>query len=143
MIANPDMSPYDFALSDPELEAVTIVLDPSITAKPWRVARSRLRTALRISLQEPVLGWRVQRVPYLDGIVYDLLPPDDNELTSKQAWSLTHALEALPDVIDADPSFVVRQDVVEDGEAESAEAATLTPATPAPMAAALDLRSVR
>ena len=133
MIAPSDMSPYDFALTDPELEAVTIDLDPSITAKPWRVARSRLTTALRTSLQEPVLGWRVQRVPYLDGIIYDLLPPDGIQLTSKQAWSLTHALEALPDVFDADPSFVVRQDAVEDREDQSAEAAAL--AAPAPTAA--------
>ena len=80
----------------------------------------------------------MQRVSYLGGIIYDLLPPDGHELTSKQAWSLTHALEALPDVVDADPSFVVRQDVVEDGEEESAEAAAVTPATPAPMAAALE-----
>ncbi len=97
-------------LTEPVVEAITIVLDPTITAKPWRVARRRLTTALRTTTRQPVRGWRVRRVPYTDKIAYDLLPPDKCPLTAADAWDLTYALRDLPDVRDAEPSFALIQD---------------------------------
>lgn len=102
--------PTNLPLTQPIAEAITVVLDPAITAKPWRVARRRLTTALRTTLGRQATGWRVRRVPYTEEIVYDLLPPDKPQLKVDEAWDLTYALEALPDVRDAEPSFATIQD---------------------------------
>lgn len=117
-----EFSAYDHVLSEPQVEAITLELDSSISSEPWRVARRRLTTALRVTLDEPVKGWRVRRMPYLTDVIYNLFAPDEREeLSSKQAWELTHALKRLPDVVDADPSFVVLQDVVDTDEEPAVE----------------------
>ncbi len=97
-------------LTEPVFEAITILLEPGIDARPWRVARSRLTTALRVALEEPATGWRVRRVPYTEEIVYDLLPPADTRISADEAWELTYALRELPDVLEAEPSFALLQD---------------------------------
>lgn len=99
-------------LTEPLTDSLTIVLEPSNRHEPWRVARRRLTTALRSALGRPATGWRVRRVPYVEGIVYDLLPPPGDAPSVEDAWNLTYALEALPDVLDAEPSFAVLQDAV-------------------------------
>ena len=97
-------------LTEPMVDAITIVLDPAITAKPWRVARRRLTTALRRTLAQPAKGWRVRRVPYTEELVYDLLPPGELPLPASDAWDLTYTLRELPDIQDAEPSFALIQD---------------------------------
>ncbi len=111
-----DMQVQVNVLTEPIAEAITIVLHPSRSHKPWRVARQRLKTALRVSLHISVRGWRVRRVPYATEIIYDLLPPEGYSLSVDDAWNLTYTLASLPDIEDAEPAFRVLQDaVVPDG----------------------------
>ena len=46
-------------LTDPIPEAITIVLDPALDNQPWRLARRRLTTALRVALGQT--GYRLAR----------------------------------------------------------------------------------
>ncbi len=118
-------------LTDPIPEAITIVLDPALDNQPWRLARRRLTTALRVALGQPATGWRVRRVPYTEGVVYDLLPPDELRLTAQEAWDLTYALRDLPDVLDAEPSFAMLQDAYLP-PANPLQQPLIPPAAPAP-----------
>ena len=97
-------------LSEPICEAVTLVLDGSITRDPGRVARRRLATGLRDALARPVKGWHVRHVPGSDLPEYDITPPDGETIAVNDAWNLSYALAALPDVSHAEPAVAVIQD---------------------------------
>lgn len=97
-------------LTQPIFENITITLSPA-TGSPGRVARRRLTTALRQTLHRSVNGWRVRRVPGSSNLTYDLLPPTGQTLAVDEAWNLTYALAALPNIQDAEPSFALLQDV--------------------------------
>ncbi len=103
------IEPFTLNLTHPIFEAITLTLTPG-TPNPGRIARSRLNTALRRSLHQPVQGWRVQRVPGSAQLEFDLIPPEDLQLALNQAWDLTYALRSLPNVERAEPSFIVIQD---------------------------------
>jgi hypothetical protein len=125
-------------LTQPITDAITITLAPSQSHEPWRVARSRLETALRSRPDVPTKGWRVRRVRYTRVIIYDLLPPTEvgtppepYTLPPATAWDLTYALRGMPDVLEAEPSFATLQDA---HIAPAAPAAAPSPALAAPAA---------
>lgn len=125
--------PITLNLTHPVFESITLTLVPG-TKNPGRVARQRLTTALRqLPLPRPVKGWQVRRVPGTPQLAYDLIPPaptpptDAPLLAVNEAWDLTYALETLPAVEDAEPSFIV----IQDAEPISAPATETPPAATA------------
>ncbi|HRW10865.1 MAG TPA: S8 family serine peptidase, partial [Caldilineaceae bacterium] len=115
----PMNEPFILNLTHPLFDAITVTIEPE-THTPGRVARRRVATALRQVLQQPVKGWHVRQVPHSPRLAYDLTPPDEITLTVQEAWNLTYALRELPDVAEADPSFIVIQDAIPELEPDTA-----------------------
>jgi serine protease len=80
----------------PELEALSVVLQPTPGHDPFALARALTRR-LRLT------GWRVERVTE-DGTEVELVPPD-GRVRASRAWDLTYSLREQPEVAHAEPMF--------------------------------------
>lgn len=105
--------PSDTVFTQPLLEGITLVLDPALhptdheTAE--EVALAVLAKALQLTNHHASHAWTVQPVTGSPSCAFDLtslLPT----VTVQEGWELTYALRAQPAVIDAEPSFIIRQD---------------------------------
>lgn len=105
-------------ITDPVFEAINLELVPDTGGGDLReVAREALRRALGEVLQREPEGWRVEPIHESRPEAFDLVPPevgeDEGALSVQEAWDITYALHWQPGVADAEPSFTIMQDDVE------------------------------
>lgn len=105
-------------MSEPVFEAISLELVPGSGEGDLRgMAREALRRAFEEVLQREPEGWRVEPVHETRPEAFDLVPPevgeDEGALSLQEAWDVTYALQQQPGVADAEPSFSILQDDVE------------------------------
>jgi len=97
-------------LTEPTFECLTVEMVPD--AEPAELeARARRALAEVVGDAE---GWRVVPVHPAEPHAFDLVPPDDGRPTVAEAWDATYALQRRAEVVDAEPSFEILQDDVEE-----------------------------
>lgn len=117
------MPPVQEPITEPVFEAFNLELVPGPEGgDPVALAREVLRRAMLEELDREPEGWRVEPVHESRPEAFDLLPPEEGALAPEDAWQVTYALHRQPGVADAEPSFTVLQDNVEEASGESPEA---------------------
>lgn len=112
------MTPIDLVFTQPVLEGITIIVDPSLAnvaastpaEAAQEIALATLATALQNISIHSSRAWTVQPVRGSSSLSFDLTPLPGQEVSIQEGWNLTHALRVQPSIVDAEPSFTTMQD---------------------------------
>ena len=107
--------------ADAEFDALTCEVTQTAAAYGEAAARTALESATSEVLDTSAEGWTIKPVHPSTPESFDLLPPDELEISVNQAFQLKYALERQPDIRFADALFETNMDDIPEGALESAD----------------------